>query len=161
MNILHIAEIVDSGIEKEKKRRDFYALAAQKFNHQELKALFLQLAQWEETHITKFSAIRASLQDDTAAESYPGELTEYMQSLVSDKLYQDVTPASFAQKVASVKDALIYGISFEKDAILFFSELLNYTADPQKKVIQQLIDEEKQHIVFLALLLEKNSQTAT
>lgn len=155
MNIFHISEIVDLGIEKEKKRRDFYAQAASVFAEPALKELFTQLKDWEEMHIKKFTDIRNSLDRDEAAESYPDELRLYMQSLVDERLYQKVSVNEFSKNVKTTVDAIEVGISFEKDAVLFFSELLNYTADAHKQVIRQLIEEEKKHIVYLAELRKK------
>ncbi len=155
MNILHITEIVDVGIEKEKKRRDFYAQAAVHFSQPELKALFLRLREWEEEHIKKFSEIKSRVDQQAPAESYPGELSLYMQSLVDDRLYQDVSPENFGKRVTSPQEAVRLGISFEKDAVLFFSELKKYCAEADQQVIEQLINEEKQHIVYLSELRVK------
>ncbi len=152
MNIFHISEIVDLGIEKEKKRRDFYGMCAKQFGAEQLINLFKQLRDWEETHIKKFTDIRNTLEDSRAQDSYPGELSQYMQSLVDDKLYSVVTPDEFARKVNNPIEAVQFGISFEKDAILFFNELNLYTIEAHKKIVGQLIQEEKQHIVFLAAM---------
>ncbi|MFH1458429.1 MAG: ferritin family protein, partial [Candidatus Omnitrophota bacterium] len=152
MNLFHISEVVDMGIEKEKKRRDFYDLAAKSFQEEEAKKLFLRLRDWEVTHIKKFTEIKESLGENESSESYPGELSAYMRSLVDDKLYNQATPAEFSKNVKTVLEAIQYALGFEKDAILFFSELKSYTSDTHKEVIQQLIDEEKQHIIYLVNL---------
>lgn len=157
MNIFHIAEVVDLGIEKEKKRRDFYATAANQFSKLEMRSLFLRLKDWEEKHIEIFSEIRKSLSDEESAESYSGELTAYMQSLIDNKLYSIVNASDFNKVVKTPFDAVQYGISFEKDAILFFSELKGYTNDAHQEVIQKLCDEEKQHVVYLVELRDKLS----
>jgi rubrerythrin len=126
INIFKISEIVDMGIEKEIKRRDFYALAAKRFPDGELKALFEKLRDWEETHVKKFSAIRGGLIDDEVAQDYPGELNEYMHVVINEQLYQIATITEFEKKIKGIEDAVRYGIEFEKDAILFFNELLMY-----------------------------------
>ncbi|MEK6733074.1 MAG: ferritin family protein [Candidatus Omnitrophota bacterium] len=155
MNIFNISEIVDLGIEKEKKRRDFYGLCAEKFSQKEMKELFAKLRDWEETHIKKFNEIRSFIKDPKETEAYEGELNSYMQALLDDKLYKDVSPAKFSANVKTPLDAIFYGIGFEKDAIMFFNEIVNYTVDSRKEIIRQLIGEEKQHIVYLALLRGK------
>jgi len=157
MNIFSISEIVDLGIEKEKKRRDFYGLCAEKFNDKNIKELFIKLRDWEETHIRKFTEIRASVKELRETENYEGELNFYMQALLDDKLYSDVCPGKFGANVKAPLDAILYGIGFEKDAIIFFNEIMNYTVDARKEVIKKLIEEEKQHIVYLSLLREKLS----
>lgn len=149
MNLLNVAEVIDLGIEKEKKRRDFYALAADNFSEKKLKDLFSRLKNWEETHIKKFSEIRNSIDEQETKESYPGELGAYMKAYIDDALYREITPEKFKQRIPSPFSAIEYAIGFEKDAILFFNELLPYVSSPNKEAIQQLIDEEKKHIVFL------------
>ena len=150
--LFNAAEILDMGIEKEKKRRDFYALVAEKFKDKELKKLFENLKSWEEEHIKKFSEIRRSIEEDEPTESYSGELKDYMDVLIADNLYNDVEPGSFPKKVDSAITAINYGLGFEKDAILFFRELLAHVPKSKEAVINKLIDEEKQHLIYLAKL---------
>lgn len=155
MNVFKVGEVIDMGIEKEKKRRDFYGAAAENFaENMELRDLFTKLRDWEEGHIKKFAEIREGVKDRTL-ESYPGELSGYMQVLVDDRLYGEVTPGSFKENVASPADALEYGISFEKDAILFFSELLPYVGAGKTEAIEALIAEEKEHLVHLSEMKKK------
>jgi rubrerythrin len=153
--IFSAVEAVELGIEKEKKRRDFYALVASRFSEKEMKDLFSRLADWEELHVKKFTDIRDEIAEAQSVESYPGELTGYMQSLVDDLLYNKVSADSFSQIVASPIIAVDYAIGFEKDAILFFLEILSFMTLPQRKLIQKLIEEEKQHIIYLADLRRK------
>ncbi len=154
MNIFNISEIADLVIEKEKKRRDFYGLCAERFGDSKIKGLFVKLRDWEETHIKKFTEIRASMKDVRETEAFEGEFSSYMQALLDDKLYNDVSPAKFSANVKAPLDAVQYGIGFEKDSIIFFNEILSYTVDARKEVIKKLIEEEKQHIVYLVRLKE-------
>jgi rubrerythrin len=149
-----MSEIVDLGIEKEKKRRDFYGLVAERFSDKNMKELFTKLRDWEDAHIKKFTEIRGSIKNIRETENYEGELNSYMQALLDDKLYKDVSPAKFSANVKTPLDAISYGIGFEKDAIIFFNEIVNYAVDARKDVIKKLIEEEKQHIVYLAALRE-------
>ena len=156
MNIYNISEIVELGIEKEKKRRDFYSLCAERFKgSKEIGELFGKLRDWEETHIEKFSGIKASIKEAPETEGYKGEMSSYMQALLDDKLYKEVSPERFSASVKTALDAISYGIGFEKDSIIFFNELINFTADSRKEIVKKLIDEEKQHIIYLALLKQK------
>ncbi|MFH1854036.1 MAG: ferritin family protein [Candidatus Omnitrophota bacterium] len=153
-NLFNAAEIMDMGIEKEKKRRDFYGLTAEKFSDKAMKDLFAKLRDWEETHIKKFTGIKSGIKEQEATDSYPGELSEYIKALVDDKLYKEVSPASFSKNVKTPLSAIQYGIGFEKDAILFFMEMLPFMG-ANKGAVQKLIDEEKQHIVYLTELKRK------
>ena len=156
-NLLKVAEVVDIGIEKEKARRDFYAQVADQFEDGDVKDLFTRLRDWEEGHVKKFQAIRDGLNEPGAVESYPGEMEAYMQALVDDELYQDVSADTFVEYVKTPKDAIIYGIGFEKDAILLFMELASMVQSKDKQVIMDLMQEERQHIVQLIKLRKKYS----
>jgi rubrerythrin len=149
-NILQPAEIVEIGIEKEKKRRDFYALAAERFKgEKELGELFARLRDWEVEHIRRFEEIRDSVKKAQYTESYPGETESYMDALVDSDLYTKVTPEKFAEIVKTPLDALDRGIGFEKDAILFFSQLARFIDPASKEIVDRLIKEEQQHMLYL------------
>lgn len=154
-NVFNAAEIIDMGIEKEKKRRDFYGLVSEKFKDKELNSLFSRLRDWEDEHIKKFSEIRDEVKDTEITESYQGEFSAYIRAMVDDRLYSEVSPKGFAKKVKNPLDAIRLGIGFEKDAILFFNELMQYMAAHDKDKIGKLINEEKQHIIFLSELKKK------
>lgn len=156
MAILQPSDIVEIGIEKEKKRRDFYAIAAEQFaGRPELATLFGKLRDWEEGHIRKFEKIRETVAGGNYAESYPGEIEEYMQAVVDDDLYRDLSPESFAASIKTPAEALDKGIGFEKDAILFFGALSNFLDKKSKEVVDELIAEEQQHMVQLFEMKKK------
>jgi rubrerythrin len=149
-SILQPAEIVEIGIEKEKKRRDFYALAAEHFKAQrELADLFARLRDWEIEHIRRFEEIRGTVKKSQYTESYSGETEAYMDALVDSELYNLVTPERFKAMIKTPVDALDRGIAFEKDAILFFSGLGRFIDQKSKAVVDQLIKEEQQHMLYL------------
>ena len=151
-NLFNAAEVIDTGIEKEKKRRDFYGLVAAKFKEKDMKELFSRLRDWEEEHIKKFTVIRKSVEESEATESFTGELASYMKSLVDELLYKEVSAEEFSKNVKSPLIAIRYGIGFEKDAILFFNELLKYMEPHHSEKVKELIDEEKKHIIYLTEL---------
>jgi len=155
MGLFNAAEIADIGIEKEKKRKEFYGRVAEKFSDKDIKELFTKLRDWEDKHIKKFTEIREKVSQSEATDSYPGEMNDYIKSLMDDTLYKEVSPEEFSKKVTTPISAVQYGIGFEKDAILFFNEFLNLISESDKKIIKQLIDEEKDHIVYLSNLKNK------
>ena len=149
-NILQPAEIVEIGIEKEKKRRDFYAIAAERFKEKrELADLFGRLRDWEIEHIRRFEEILDTVRKARYTESYEGEIEAYMDALVDNDLYRLITPERFAELVKSPIDALDRGVGFEKDAILFFSQLSRFVDAKSKEIVDVLIKEEQQHMGYL------------
>ncbi len=154
-NVFNAAEVVAMGIEKERKRRDFYGYAALKFKEKDMAELFSRLRDWEEAHIKKFSEIRATLEESETAESYPGELVMYIEATVDDILYKKISSEWFSKNVKAPLAAIQYGIGFEKDAILFFNELLKFMTPHHKEKVQELINEEKKHLIYLTELKQK------
>ena len=154
-NIFNAAEVIDMGIEKERRRRDFYGLVSEKFRDKEMISLFSRLRDWEDEHIRKFSQIRDEVKDWEITESYQGEFGAYIRALVYDKLYEYVSGARFAAKIKTPIDAIKYGIGFEKDAILFFNELIQFMPANGRDKVAKLVDEEKAHIIYLSELKAK------
>jgi len=154
-NVFNAAEVIDMGIAKEKKRRDFYGLVAARFRQKDMKELFTRLRDWEDTHIKKFTQIRDSIEESEATESFQGEFEAYMKSLVDELLYKQVSAKEFTKNVKSELSAIRYGMGFEKDAILFFNELLKYMSAYHKEKIEELIGEEKKHLTYLSELKKK------
>lgn len=150
MSILNPSDIVDIGIEKEKKRRDFYALAAEHFkDNNDLSELFIKLRDWEEDHIRRFKEIRSEVSGGGQAEDYPGEMEDYMNALVQSDLYDDINPDDFARSINTPAEALDRGMTFEKDAILFFSGLSRFLDEKGQKIVKKLIQEEREHLLYL------------
>ncbi|MBN1872315.1 MAG: ferritin family protein [Candidatus Omnitrophica bacterium] len=152
MSVFNAAEVMEMGIEKEKKRRDFYRMVAERFTDDKMKNLFTKLENWEESHIKKFTKIRDSVKQSGATDSYPGEFSAYMDNLITDELYSVVNAGDFSRKVKDPLTAIQIGISFEKDAILFFNEIIGFSEEVFRGKIKELIDEEKMHIVYLSKL---------
>ena len=148
-NLFNVAEVVDMGIEKEKRRRDFYGLVAEKFQEKDIRGIFSKLRDWEEEHIKKFTEIRSNLLVEETKERYPGELIGYIKALVDDKLYKELTPEDFSVEISAPISAIEIGMEFEKDAVLFFNELLQYVGEGKRDAIKTLIEEEKQHLLYL------------
>ena len=78
------------------------------------------------------------------------------------EILDDISPANkqvseewFAVNVKEPLTAIQYGIGFEKDAILFFNELMTYMMPPHKEKIGELVEEEKKHLIYLSELKKK------
>ena len=139
----------------ERARRDFYDRVSKSFDEPEMKDLFTRLRDWETQHIKKIEEIKdrtAQLQEPQTAESYEGEFGDYVKLLIEDKLYREVTAEDFKKNVKDSFTAIRIGMSFERDAILFFSEVDRFVIEPHKGVIRELIDEERKHLVYLSEL---------
>ncbi|MBN1103890.1 MAG: ferritin family protein [Deltaproteobacteria bacterium] len=153
MTVLFSArEIVEAAVEKERKRREFYARVSELSTNEDLRSLFQFLMEEEERHVAAFEQIRDKLPVETHAAEYDEDMQAYMDSVIDDRLYSNVDSREFVQKAIQTESVIRLAIGFEKDAILYFMEFLPHLTESDRKIVSELIEEEKGHIRKLASL---------
>jgi len=148
--IFSAREIAEAAVEKERKRKGFYETVSELSADEKMKTLFQFLAKEEEKHVATFAQIRDSLPEETQPEEYSENMQAYMDSVIDDRLYSDIDSTDFVQKAINARNVFRLAIGFEKDAILYFREFLPYLTASDRKVIEELIEQEKGHIRMLA-----------
>jgi rubrerythrin len=143
-------EIVEAAVEKERKRRGFYATVADLSANSEMKALFQFLKEEEDRHVAAFTKIRDRLPRQDFPDEYNEDMQAYMDSVIDDRLYSNIDSKTFVQEAINAKNVFRLAIGFEKDAILYFREFLPYLSTHDQDVISELIEQEKGHIRMLA-----------
>jgi len=125
-NIFAGSEIVELGVRIEENGRDFYR-----------------------------TSLKQS-KSEKAAESYPGEYFAYMKALSKEYVFtQKGKGSQVAKNVKSDKEAVDLGIGFEKDSIAFYEGMKKVVPQYDHKVVDQVIEQEKNHLQQLTEL--KNS----
>ncbi len=161
MPVIHTArEIAEAAVEKERKRREFYARVSELSTNPDMKGLFRWLTEEEDRHIETFSKLRDGLPVDvqTKDAEYTADMDAYMDSVIDDRLYKGVDAKEFVQRALTNKDVFPLAIGFEKDAILYFSEFLPFLSEIDRAIVQRLIDQEKGHIRKLVEVRNKLGQ---
>ena len=148
--IFSAREIAEAAVEKEKRRKAFYAKVCELSTNKAMKDLFRFLTDEEDKHVAAFTRLRDSLPPETRAEEYDEEMEAYMDSVVDDRLYANIDSADFVMKAIDSNTVFQLAIGFEKDAILYFREFLPFLTETDHKIVQGLIEEEKGHIRKLA-----------
>ena len=148
--IFSAREIAEAAVEKEKKRKGFYEKVSELSTNTDMKDLFQFLAEEEDRHVAAFAQIRDSLPEEAHPEEYTEDMEAYMDSVIDDRLYSDIDSKEFVQKAIDAKDVFRLAIGFEKDAILYFREFLPFLTESDRKVVVDLIEQEKGHIRKLA-----------
>jgi rubrerythrin len=132
---------------------DFYTRAAEKTADPYVKKMFLRLAAEERQHLTLFEELLKKLSKEPrhpAAED--DETNRYVQHLVESHVFSEKgTPARLLAEAADDIAALAVGLRAERDALLFYQEMINFT-DSRAAVaaFEQIIAEERQHLAALA-----------
>lgn len=145
--VLTLGEVTRMAVEMEAKGEKFYHWAAQQFQKQEVRNMFLRLSEEEKEHVKIFSKL---LNEKEAEQKIDKNTSKYFSMLTK---FGDIFPHHgdiTHVKIKSAADALAIGIEAEKDAILFYQELYD-KADSQevKQVLSKLLQEEKMHLIEL------------
>jgi rubrerythrin len=147
-------DVLAFAIEVEKNGRDFYKAMVERINDQKTKELlFLSLAQEEEKHIVDFESLLDKASGNEPAESYQGEYMDYVKALADNHVFsKDINVTKLANNVNSSEDALDLALRFEKDSILFFTELRRVVFSSGQSIIDELIQQEHDHILTIVNL---------
>ena len=140
----------------------FYEAAAAKPFPAEIKELFHVLALEEKKHKDIFSHILGQIPSAASTSTVwdpDNELDQYLKMMVDQHVFSQ-DPAELEKKFAGLTDfqeAVKLALSFEKDSIVFFLELLALSENnPESRAeIHKLVDEERKHLQQLTRLLKK------
>jgi rubrerythrin len=143
-------DIAEAAVEKEKRRQGFYTAVTELSKDPDIKGLFHFLAEEEGRHVVVFMKIRDSLPVETGPEAPGADVKAYMNSIIDDQLYSKMDSREFVRQAIDTWNVFRLAIGFEKDAILCFMEFLPHLSESDRKIVDELIEEEKGHIRKLA-----------
>ncbi len=150
------SEIVQFAIEIEKNGKAFYESVAENAKNNTVKEGFKWLAGEEVKHKETFEKILEGLAQHPQPESYPGEYYDYMKALVDENVFtKSDALKNLVEKPVTTAQALKLALGFEKDSILFFTELKKYVPESAQEIMDSLIEEEKKHINNIMSLKKK------
>jgi rubrerythrin len=140
-------EIVDIAIRIEKNGEALYKTLAEQTEYMDVKHAFKALANEEKQHIASFDRIRELIGNFAAQEAYPGEYALYLQALIEENVFSKADIfLELARKVATVPEALDLALAFEKETIIFLNGVRDSLETDDFPVLNELIEQEKEHI---------------
>ncbi|NLM96153.1 MAG: ferritin family protein [Halanaerobiaceae bacterium] len=148
-NTLNAVEMLEMAMNIEKRGYNFYTAQAEKTDDQELKELFLKLAEDEKDHYRRFNEFLEEVKAETRSEAeyvYDLEVSAYLRAIVEFEIF----PEEEKIAVESTDEALRIAITAEKDSIMFYEGILKYNQGEPADFIEALIAEERQHFLDLA-----------
>lgn len=157
--MLNPAELLTMAIQIEKNGYEYYSRLADKSASEDVRRAFTFMAEQEKQHIADFTAIgqTVSSAEFEIPEEYlsPG-IDAYLTSLVDGEIFsmKDIDD-EFIKEITSDRIAINHAITLEKDAIIYFYEVLALLpgSEPNKKAVLELIKQEKIHLETLYELL--------
>jgi len=150
------SELLEIAMGIERNGMAFYQALADKTGNRDIKDIYTYLAGEEKKHLDTFQGMSGSLGQVKPPETYGDEYMLYLKSLVDNTVFTNVTEAKQkAAKVSNEIEALDTGIQAEKDSILFYTELQSLVRERDRKVVLNVLDEEKNHLRQLSELKKR------
>ena len=142
------SEVLQMAVEIEKKGKAFYDGVVRNVKDPQAKAIFQYLSDEEVQHEELFRAMLADVESETDKSPYNNtEVVLYFRSLIDRKIFpSEEEGESFSKEMGNPAVAIRIALSLEKDAVLFFNEMLQITHETDRKAVEQVIEEEREHI---------------
>lgn len=147
MKLFSIEEVIEQAIQTERLGRSFYTSMAARFEKDEsFKKLFETLAAKELKHEQTFSELKEILGGQTIEGAE--EVSQYLRAIVESAFFLGEKKSLTAlETVKTISEAVDYALGFEKETLLYYLGIRN--AVMEKEIIDEIINEEQSHIMWL------------
>ena len=151
MNLLNINRLLQFAVQLEERGEKFYEEWAKKAETDELKMLFLLIAEEEKHHKELFSKIAINHKDPDKGFEISHEYSEYLNEFANEILFNEKE----INMINSLKDAIEVAKKQELDAMLFYTDIKNHVSAEYTDAVEQIIIEEREHFTKLGNLQKK------
>ncbi|NLN41345.1 MAG: ferritin family protein [Clostridiales bacterium] len=154
-------EAIKMAMDIEKRGERFYTTVGNKLDKEEIKEIFMDLAQQEREHKETFEELYKNAAnykekfDDTYL--FNPDISNYLSAMVETVVFpSDEKLDEILENIDNAEDALKLGIQAEKDSILFYTEMIIYSKLVEaKEAFRKLLNEEKKHLIDLQKKLQE------
>lgn len=148
-------EAIEIAINIEKRGERFYTMALQHVSDAAAREMLAGLAEQEREHAATFQDIYNELLakkngfDDIYI--YDPEVSAYFRTMVESAIFPtDEVQDEIMKKAEGIADIMALGIQAEKEAILYYTEMVIHSKlVDAKEAFRRLIKEEKKHLIDL------------
>jgi rubrerythrin len=146
------SEIIKLDIEIEKNGRDFYDQASKNVKADRVRQVFEFISNDEQLHIAVFEGILSRIDaSPEPSERYSTEYGDYLIELVDENVFtKNKQGSAMARTIRNDKQSLELALGFEKDSMLFYTEIKKLVSAGFHNDIDKLIAEEQGHFKRLA-----------
>lgn len=148
--LIKTREIIDAAVSIEENGYAFYKSVEGAIDDKDVKEVFSFLAGEENRHIVAFKKIYDEIGDleDTVIDDE--DSSDYIKALAEKNVFTKKDAVNdLVKNINTPFDAINLALNFERDSILFFSEIKNFVSQDNQDLINKLIKEEHDHIVKL------------
>jgi rubrerythrin len=140
-------EIVEMAREIERIGATFYAEALEQAESVAVREVFALLWEEEQAHAEAFGRLREALGEGDEAVQMDPEHAEYVRDLYRSRVFPD--PEAVREYFSEIRDeasAIRLALRFERDTVLLFHEMKGSVTDKAKALLDEMINEERQHV---------------
>lgn len=150
--LLDVKEILEFAVHIEERGYEFYVGAMKKFGDPRATKLFQYLADEEFKHETVFRKLLAAEGGAGRRESDP-EYQAYMREFIKAHPLADRRAVAAAlARVSAPEQILDLALDFEKDSIVFFTQLKEMVAPGRARAVERVIHQEMGHLRKISLM---------
>ena len=149
MAIFEVSEMLKVAIVDEEAGIKFYEILAGKVKNSTLKERLMSIANQEKIHMAIFQQMLKEVKDVKIREEYKGQHENYMKALMNSRAFPDTNLAIKKANSASSSECLDIALRLEKDAILFYEELMKFVPNTYAKQVGEVMEEERNHLTEL------------
>lgn len=146
-------EIAEIAVRIEENGHDFYIAAAEMTENENVKKMFLGLAQKEESHIAAFKHLLSKVEFEHTEFDLESS-GDYLQHQADTHIFQKKDSGKIlAASITNSKEAIKIAHQFEIESVEFYTSLLKRVQSNAKNMVANIIEEEKQHAKELEAFL--------
>lgn len=149
-------ELLQIAVGIEKRGATFYSGLLKRTQQPEVRATWDYLHGQEKNHIQVFQSLLDSLEGELSPEVFEEEFNFYLKALIDTTVFTwDKIESGMAEKASTDAEAINIALGFEKDSILFFSEMRPIVRQKDQKTVEWVIEQERSHVRTLSKMKEE------
>ncbi|HDQ45146.1 MAG TPA: hypothetical protein ENN17_06585 [bacterium] len=147
------AEVLTMAVELERMGKSFYDAILHDLDDPRAREIFQILSDDEVRHEKLFQDMMHAVAPAGASEPGDPEIIAYFRELMDSRIFPSPSEIlRIREKLGDPAAGIRIALTFEKDSILFFHEMLVFAPDDDQPVIKQIIDEERDHLLRILKL---------
>jgi len=150
MGIFNVKDVFEFAVKIEERGEKFYRETANRLNSPEVTRLFNKLADDEVQHRLTFAKMAQKLGKFVEPKNLQDEFYAYLEAYTQNLIFND-SSAEFP-KIKDARIALTFAIDKELDSVLYYTEIKNMIPVSEHSSVDEIINEERRHIVNLSML---------
>ena len=149
-------EVIEMAIKTEESGMTFYRRFAKKTKNVQLKQLFEFLAGEEVKHKKIFANLYTKIKDSPQSIPYNWEeMSLYLKAITESRFFLSKTKSiNLVKEAKTPKQALDFALGFEQDTLLFYTEIVSIVSAANRRLVEKIVAQEKNHIRQLQLMKE-------